>query len=390
MNRPALKERAPAAPTRLRSAEIGTARPKRRAALALGVTIAAAAGLGLGALVFRGAKAAPSRAVPTAFARIVRTDVIERQQVAGTLGFSGSYTVFNGTTTGVLTWLPSPGSIVRRDQRLYELDRRPVPLFYGDRPAFRAFALGMRDGGDVRELKQNLLALGFTNAGRVTLNDHFDLATRGAVKEWQRLLGLRPSGRIPLGGVAFLPHALRISGAASGVAVGATIPATAPILSATETQPAVLVPLDPGSVARLRVGDRVLVTMPDSSASPGRVASIGRVAITPSSNSQNGGQGSSTPTVPVTISLLEPRPSGGLDQAPVQVAITTQADRHVLAVPISALLAQPGGGYEIQVKRGRSTRLVAVTTGLFDDVAGRVEISAPQLRAGMRVAVPIG
>ena len=81
---------------------------------------------------------------------------------------------------------------------------------------------------------------------------------------------------------------------------------------------------------------------------------------------------------------------GALDQAPVQVAITSQEDRHVLAVPVSALLARPGGGYAIQVRRGASTQLVAVTTGLFDDVAGRVEISAPNLRAGMRVVVPAG
>jgi peptidoglycan hydrolase-like protein with peptidoglycan-binding domain len=389
MNRLALKQRNPRAPTRLVTAGIG-GDPRNRRAVAAGCALAIVVVLGLtvATVVFRGGKSAPSRAVPTAFARIVRTDVIERQQDAGTLGFRGSYTAFNGATAGVITWLPSPGSIVRRGGRLYELDRRPIPLFYGNRPAYRGFALGMSDGGDVRELKQNLLALDFSNAGRVLLDDHFDLATRGAVKEWQRSLGLPLTGTIALGSVAFLPQAIRIASSAPGVAVGATISPGTPILSGTATEPAVLVQLDPGSVAQLRVGDRVIVTMPNTTTAPGRIASIGRVATTPGSDSQSGGQGSSTPTIPVTISLLHPGTSGSLDQAPVQVAITTQRDRHVLSVPISALLARPGGGYAIQVETGRSTRLVTVLTGLFDDVAGRVEISSPQLRAGLRVVVP--
>jgi len=352
------------------------------------VAIAAALLLLLAARPFRDAGAAPSRAVPTALARIVRTDVIERQQAAGTLGFTGSYTVFDSATAGVLTWLPAPGSSVRRGRRLYELDRRPVPLFYGDRPAFRGFALGMSDGRDVRELKQNLLALGFSNADRVTVDDHFDLATRGAVKDWQRTLGLQPTGTIPLGSIVFLPGPTRITGAAPGVAVGATVQPGTAILSATTMRPAVLVPLDPGAVAQVRTGDRVVVTMPDGRPVGGRIANIGRVASSPSSGNQDGGQALASPTIPVTVTLITPRARQSLDQAPVQVSITSQEARNVLAVPISALLAEPGGGYAIQIENGVSTRLARVTTGLFDEVLGRVEISGTGLAAGMRVVVP--
>jgi hypothetical protein len=143
-------------------------------------------------------------------------------------------------------------------------------------------------------------------------------------------------------------------------------------------------------VSQLRVGDRVLVTLPDNTSTPGRVADIGRVATTPSGDTQagGGGQGPPTPTIPVTVNLLDPPAQNGLDQAPVQVAITVQEDRGVLAVPISALLAQPGGGYAIQTASGSRTRLLPVTTGLFDDVAGRVEVAGAGLAAGMRVQVP--
>jgi peptidoglycan hydrolase-like protein with peptidoglycan-binding domain len=366
----------------------GKLRSRSDSRLARTIALAAIAALliALGALLFGGGTPTPSRLVPTAFARIVRTDVIERQQVAGTLGYSGTFTVANGPASEVVTWLPSGGAIVRRGQPLFELNRNPIPLFYGNRPAFRDFGLGMTDGADVRELKQNLLELGFTAGGALAVDDRFDLATLAAVEQLQRSLGLQPTGALPVGSIVLLPGAVRVS--ATSATLGATVQAGAPILTATATRPAVLVPLDPGSVAQLKVGDHVLVTMPDTSNVPGRVASIGRVATASSSSDQNGGQGSATPTIPVIISLLDPHTSGGLDQAPVQVAITTQEDRHVLAVPISALLAQPGGGYAIQVKNGQLTRLVPVTTGLFDDVAGRVEISGSGLTAGMRVEVP--
>jgi hypothetical protein len=120
----------------------------------------------------------------------------------------------------------------------------------------------------------------------------------------------------------------------------------------------------------------------------GRVASIGRVATAANSGNSQSGSSSNPPTIPVTVSLSDPHTNGGLDQAPVQVAITVQEARHVLAVPISALLAQPGGGYAVEVVDGGGTRLVQVTTGLFDDVAGRVQITGPRLRAGMHAQVP--
>jgi multidrug efflux pump subunit AcrA (membrane-fusion protein) len=90
----------------------------------------------------------------------------------------------------------------------------------------------------------------------------------------------------------------------------------------------------------------------------------------------------------VTIRLRSAS-TGALDQAPVQVAITTQEERLALAVPISALLATPGGGYAIRVASSNGAwRLVPVTTGLFDDVAGRVAITSSGLRPGMRVQIP--
>jgi peptidoglycan hydrolase-like protein with peptidoglycan-binding domain len=339
---------------------------------------------------FGSAVSSSATIVPTASARVVRTNVVERQQVAGTLDYSGNFAVSNAGAAGVVTWLPAAGAVVRRGHALYALDRDSIRLLYGSQPASRDLTLG-EAGADVRELQQNLEALGFTAGGALNADGRFDAATLVALERWQRSLGEQVTGTLPLGSIVFLPSAVRV--ATLTASAGAQVAAGGPILAATSSEPAVLIPLDPGTVSQLALGDSVLVTMPDGTTVHGRVTSIGRVATAVSSdNSQGGGGGGggggSPPTVSVTVSLNDPRAGAGLDQAPVQVAITVQEDRRVLAVPISALLAQPGGGYAVEVFESVGTRLFPVTTGLFDDVAGNVEVTGPGLSAGMRVQVP--
>ena len=80
--------------------------------------------------------------------------------------------------------------------------------------------------------------------------------------------------------------------------------------------------------------------------------------------------------------------AAGLDGSQVQVAIATQTQRDALITPISALLAAPGGGYQVTVVAGREHRDVTVQTGLFDDIDGTVAISGPGITAGTQVEVP--
>jgi multidrug efflux pump subunit AcrA (membrane-fusion protein) len=89
--------------------------------------------------------------------------------------------------------------------------------------------------------------------------------------------------------------------------------------------------------------------------------------------------------VPVTVALDRPGDARGLDQVPVQVAITDTVHRNVLAVPIGALLALANGGYAVAVDEGGTRTLIAVTPGVFD--GNRVEVASPQLQPGMRVEV---
>jgi Putative peptidoglycan binding domain/HlyD family secretion protein len=349
--------------------------------------------------------------VPTGTARVTRTDVVQRQDVPGVLGYGTATNVVAqsaGDASGgpgapgspvqplVPTRLPAPGTVVRRDQALYELNGRPVVLWYGARPAWRAFGMGMADGQDVRQLEANLVALRFDPDRTVTVDDHFSAATRAAVRRWQAgALGLPPLGRtgeIPLGGVVFFPGPVRVATVAA--TLGAPLAPGAPVLSVTPTRPVITAGIDPALQELVRAGNRVRVVLPDGRASAGTVAAVSRVATSPvdAEGRQGGNGGVSDPTqavISVTVRLADPRAARGLDQAPVQVAITTQAHTRVLAVPIAALLARPEGGYAVEVVGpGAASRRVPVRTGLFDETAGLVEVAGAGLAEGLAVEVP--
>ena len=68
--------------------------------------------------------------------------------------------------------------------------------------------------------------------------------------------------------------------------------------------------------------------------------------------------------------------------------ITGSSPGPVLAVPVTALLAQSPGGYVVEVVGpGNTRRYVPVTAGIFDDASGLVQVTGA-LRPGQRVVVP--
>jgi multidrug efflux pump subunit AcrA (membrane-fusion protein) len=89
----------------------------------------------------------------------------------------------------------------------------------------------------------------------------------------------------------------------------------------------------------------------------------------------------------VLVSLTHPNAARHLNQAPVQVTITTGSASNVLTVPVNALLAQPGGRYAVEVTGPGGHHLVRVTPGVFDDAAGRVQVTG-NLTPGQHVVVP--
>jgi hypothetical protein len=300
-----------------------------------------------------------------------REGLVAAQSSATSYGSSASYTM-----------LPSPGRVVRRGQRLFAIDGQPILLLYGSTPAWRAFRAGMSPGPDVAELNKNLRALGCG----VSSGDTFTSATSSAISALQSARGMTPAGALDLGAVVFEPGPLRVKTvmATPGQAVQ-----PGPVLSASSTRHGVSIPLDAALQSEVAVGDRVTVTLPDSSTTPGVVSSVGKVATAAPSSGQQTSGGSSSPTINVGVRLLEPRAAGHLDEAPVEVSITEQSVRDVLAVPVDALVALAGGGYAVEVTERTGThQLVAVKPGLFDDAAGLVQVTGAGLAVGKRVVVP--
>jgi hypothetical protein len=334
-----------------------------------------------------------------ATAAVVRTTLTNTVQVGGSIGYQGSYAIALRSGPGTTyTWLPQAGDVIRQDERVYSLDNRPVPLLYGAIPAYRAFSVGMSDGADVRELTRDLIALGYGTG--LSQSSSFSSATFAAVERWQRALGLPVTGKIPLGQVVFEPGPIRVTSVSASVGAAA---GGSTVLTATSTTPIVTVDLDVSEEYLVKPGDAVTVVLPDGTSSVGgHIETVGSVATCPGGGGLGlgGGDGSSgqspcesagsgnasPPAVPVTIKLDHTPPGARLDQAPVNVNITTERATHVLAVPVNALLALAGGGFGVQVVTGKTTRLVGVSTGLYSNTL--VQVSGPGIRPGVRVEVP--
>jgi peptidoglycan hydrolase-like protein with peptidoglycan-binding domain len=242
----------------------------------------------------------------------------------------------------------------------------------------------MTDGPDVRQLERNLVALGMDPHHRITVDRHFGAATAAAIRRWEASWGrpaARRTGRLTPAQVVFLPTPLRVT--ACQTRVGGTVAPGATVLTGTSTERAVVAQVDTSQAAGLHAGDRVEVTLPDADPIPGRVASIGQVATAPSDGSADQPVDPAAATVPVTISLRTPR-GFALDQAPATVDVTTGSRPGVLLAPIAALLARPGGGYQVRLAGGGP---VPVEPGRFDQSSGRVEIVSG-LSEGQSVEVP--
>jgi hypothetical protein len=286
--------------------------------------------------------------------------------------------VTNANTT--FTELPRVGARLHRGQSVYRLNNQPVPLFYGPVPLYRALYLGVSRGSDVAELNANLIALGFEHA---SASNYFTASTAAALEAWQGSLGEPATGVVALGDVVIEPGPLQV--ASVSAAKGQIASGGMAVLSATSRTPVVTIDLAAAQQSQVKVGDAVTITLPDNATTPGVISSVGTVAVTPPSSSGD----SSGPTITVIVTPTKLSAIGNLDQAPVNVSITNATVTNVLTVPVDALLALANGGYAVEeVASDGVHHLVPVTLGLFDDAAGRVQVSGSGLAVGQKVVVP--
>jgi peptidoglycan hydrolase-like protein with peptidoglycan-binding domain len=354
-------------------------------------TLAAAAVLVAGVcgvVATSGAKhpAAAARTPPANSEKVEKGELSALVSGAGTLTYraqsDGSPYAMVNQAGGVYTQLPEAGDEVGCGGVLYRVDDRPVVLLCGTVPTYRALRVGVT-GPDVRQLNRNLHRLGYDADAHVRIDPGdtaFSFRTEQALRVLQRKKGVGGTGELAKGDAIFLPEAVRIA-KVSGQLGGSARPG-APVLSATSDRLHVRVDLDASQQGEVHKGDRVQITLPGNRPVTGRVAGFGRVA-----QAEQGSQATAA-TIPTFIDLADPARAAGLDQAPVEVDITTKGVDNALSVPVTALVGKSGGGFAVEVIRAGGRReLVAVRLGLFDTGGGRVEVEGP-LRAGDAVVVP--
>lgn len=330
-----------------------------------------------------GGGAAPAAPPPVrvSVSRVVRTNLATTVLTAGTLGYAQTRPVTN-QLAGTYTSLPAAGRTVTRGRALYRINDLPVVLMIGRTPAWQPFAPGMAPGPDVRELQANLIALRYANGLFSAPDGVYDQPTIDAVERWQAAAGYPVTGQIALGQLAFEPSAVEVG--AMNVAVGeAAQPGQSPY-QVTTARRTVIVPMNP-TLPTVSIGERVSIVLPSSARTPGVVTAIGPPpAVT--------GSGSAGPTIPagtttvLTVTPDRPPATGTGTAIPVEISLTVQSVRDVLAVPVSALLALAGGGYGLEiVGPSGAHRLIGVRTGIF--AGGMVQVSGAGLVRGTKVVV---
>ena len=278
-----------------------------------------------------------------------------------------------GGGPAIYTSLPGVGQTVSRGQTLYSIDGRPIPLLYGGTPIGRQLTAGV-SGPDVQELEANLVALDYGSG--LAADGNFTQADAAAVRRWQAALGAPQTGVVDPGDAVFLPGPLLVSQVK--VNVGASAGTGAEIIVGTSTVPVVTINLDARDQTVAKVGESVDVQMPTGREVKGSISGVGTVATT-------SGQGSSqTTTIPVTVTLADNAAASRLDGASVIVNLNSETHTNVLTVPITALLAVPGGGYAVET--AHTHRRIPVQTGIFS--SSQVEVSGPGLSEGLEVESP--
>ncbi|MCD0484837.1 hypothetical protein LO771_21185 [Streptacidiphilus sp. ASG 303] len=362
-------------------------RVPRRAVAATAVLVLGGTGAyGAQALTDHGRSRHPrAAAAPSAqTTRVRRTDLSDTQTLPGTLAF-GRRTTVKGTGNGVVTGLPAPGAHTVRGKPLYWVDDQPVTVFLGAVPFFRPLNKPGQAGRDVTVLVENLRALGYDIGPpppavplpryAPTAGDPGTRLTPGvlaALKRWQHDTGQPATGTLDPGRFAVLQGPSRVD----TVLAHLGDPAAQEVLALTSEQKTVTVKADAQSAGSIHRGDRVEILLPDTRTVPGKVLSIG-TTVQGGADDPSGASPDQAPTLQVSVVPTRAADVAAIDAASVQVLFTGQSRKHVLVVPVGALLALSEGGYALQRPDGQ---LVGIRTGMY--ARGLVEVSSDRIKEG--------
>lgn len=134
---------------------------------------------------------------------------------------SGTSATITATARGTVTSNADVGDLVELGDILAEIDGNPVVALYGSVPQFRELEVNTEDGADIRQLEENLVALGFDPDGTVTVDENYTVYTGEMVERWETDLGLEePDTIVAAGQIAFIAGPSEI---ATRTAVGSQV-----------------------------------------------------------------------------------------------------------------------------------------------------------------------
>jgi multidrug efflux system membrane fusion protein len=342
------------------------------------VVVLAAGGAMSAFLVNRGdpsqAAGQTAQALPVNTAKVTQQSLKDTETEDGELGFGTTSTAVS-RSAGTITSLPNSGQELHRGNTVYSVDNKPTTLLYGALPSYRRLANGS-EGADVRQLEQNLHALGYTG---FTVDDDYTSSTAEAVEEWQEDLGLDETGVVELGAVLYAPARIRIHSVQAQD--GAPLGPNQPVLTYTGTTKAVTVQLDAADQRLAKVKAKVTCTLPDGKTVSGVIEKVSTVIIPATDPAKD-----PETKIEIVVAIDNQKAVAAWALAAVDVTLTASERKNVLTVPVAALVALREGGFGVEVTDGTSSHYVPVKTGLFAN--GQVEISGAGIKAGTTVGVP--
>ncbi len=298
--------------------------------------------------------------LPVNTAKVTQQTLKDTETEDGELGFGTTSTAVN-RTAGTITSLPDSGQELRRGNTVYSVDNKPTTLLYGALPAYRRLADGS-EGPDVRQLEQNLKAMGYTG---FTVDDEYTSLTAEAVEEWQEDLGLDGDrrGRARRRPLRAGADPGRQRAGAGGLAARARTSRSSPTPAPRRPSPSSWTPPTSGSRGRRRrSASRCRTARP----SPGRVAKVSTVIIPAESPDKD-----PETKVEVIVAIDNQKAVAAWALASVDVTFTASERKNVLTVPVAALVALREGGFGVEVADGTASSYVPVKTGLFAERSGR-------------------
>jgi membrane fusion protein, multidrug efflux system len=251
------------------------------------------------------------------------------------------------------------GATADRGTVLYAADDEPVVAMIGHLPAWRTLERGVDDGADVRQLEENLAALGYGDD--LDVDESFTADTAAAVEAWETDLGrATPDGVVTLGEVVFLTEPGDVLG--HEASVGDTLEAGSPVMTIGSEQRTVVADVDATSAGGWTPGSTVELEWADGTTSQGTVVGTGRevsdgeVELTVAIGGDDAGAGQRRSGAEATVSLVDARRDG------------------VLAVPVAAIVDDDGSPAVRVAQPDGPDRIAPVQTGLVAD--GWIEITA--------------